>query len=282
MTSSRLLFVAALVTLFCACDLSERSEPYPPDNVSPAILGTGDAWTYEITVTQSLLDTSAVDTLGAVTARMEVTDMNAEVGGRSGLVVLDVYRPSVPDSVERTWYDQSPDALVDMAYNQPGSVDWAQPLLRTGHRNGVQAERLTRGITGLPVLVRRRLASAGVRGQTTTDSIQVREDPRVVLKAPLRKGEAWVSFREPFLSRRSVVGRSLIETRVGRFEAVEVRNTLPEVNASLRWVDYYAETGLVRRVVTDTVEVRGPEGERRGGAVLREVYELVSSETGTF
>jgi hypothetical protein len=213
---------------------------------------------------------------------MEVTDTNAEAGGRSGLVVLDVYRPSVPDSVDRTWYDQSPDSLVDVAYNQPRSVDGAQPLLRTGHPNGMESERLKRGITGLPVLVRRRLTSAGVRGQTTTDSIQVREDPRVVLKAPLRKGEAWVTFREPFLSRRSVVGRSIIETRVGRFEAVEVRSTLPEINASLRWIDYYAETGLVRRVVTDTVEVREPEGERRGEAVLREVYDLVSSETRTF
>lgn len=279
MTYSRLLALGALVTLFCACDLRERSEPYPPDGITPFLLEQGDAWTYDITVTQSLLDTSAVDTLGAVTARMEVTDMEGEAGGRSGLAVLDVYRPAAPDTVERTWYDQSPDTLVDVAYTRP-SVPWAQPLLRTGRPEGVPPAQLTRGMSGLPVLVRQRLASAGARMQGPSDSVHVRDDSRVVLQAPLQEGESWVSFREPFLSRRFVAGHTTVESPVGTFEAVEVVTTLPDVSPSLRWADYYTNEGLVRRIVTDTVEVRGPDGTRQGQAVQRESYDLVSYESG--
>ena len=277
MMHSRLLLFGVIVTLLCACDLRETSEPYPPDGVSPAVFEQGDAWTYDVTVTQSPLDTNAVDTLGAVTARMEVTDRNAEAGGRSGLVVLDVYRPSVPDSIDRTWYDQSPDSLVDVAYTRP-SVPWAQPLLRTGRSDDVPPGQLTRGMTGLPVLVRQRLASAEAQMQAMHDSIRVRDDSRVVLQAPLREGESWTSFQEPFLSRRFVAGPATVEGPAGTFEAVEVVNTLPETAPTLRWSDYYAEQGLVRRVVTDTVEMRGPGGERQGSTVRREAYDLISFE----
>lgn len=271
----RLAFVGTLSVLLVCCD-GTGSVPGPVS--SPAVFDQGEAWTYDVVVTQSPLDTSAVDTLGDVTARMEVADMNAEAGRRSGLVVLDVYRPAVPDSIDRTWYDQSPDSLVDVAYNRPGSVPWAQPLLRTGRSGEVPPGQLTRGMTGLPVLVRQRLSASGARTRTTSDSIQVRDDSRVVLQAPLQEGRSWVSFREPFRSQRFVGGQTTVEATAGTFEAVEVVTTLPETTPSLRWTDYYADEGLVRRVVTDTIEGRGPDGQRRGSVVQREAYDLISHE----
>ncbi len=277
MVYARAALFGLLVVGLCACDVGAGSEPYPPDGVSPAVFEQGEAWTYDVVVTQSPVDTSAVDTLGDVTARMEVADTNGAAGGRSGLVVLEVYRPAAPDTVERTWYDQSPDSLVDVAYTRP-RVPWAQPLLRTGRAEGTPPERLARGVAGLPVLVRRRLASSGARMQTTSDSIQVRADSRVVLQAPVREGEAWTSFRAPFRSRRFVTGPATVEGPAGTVEAVEVMTTLPETAPSLRWSDYYTEEGLVRRVVTDTVEVRGPGGERQGSAVTREAYDLIAYE----
>jgi hypothetical protein len=100
----------------------------------------------------------------------------------------------------------------------------------------------------------------------------------VVLKAPLRKGTSWISFEDPFLSKRRVAGRNVVETRAGTFRAVEVVNTLPKDAPSLRWSDYYTEEGLVQRVVTDTVQVRKPDGTIEGRALQREEYELVSHE----
>jgi len=265
-----------LVVVLIACDPFTSG---PQGGVSPAVFEQGAVWTYDVSVTQSPLDTSAVDTLAEAEARMEVADMEAQLGDRSGLAVLDIFLVSAPDSVERTWYHQSPDSLVDVAYRHPASVDWVQPLDEKNVDNGIQPQRLVRGLNGLPMLVGQHLASsAPSSARRLGDSIQVRDDPRIVLQAPLRKGQSWTSFREPILSRRTVVGRSAVETTAGTFDAVEVRNTLPEISSSLRWTDYYAEEGLVRRIVVDTTELRGPDGTRRGRAALRESYDLLSYE----
>lgn len=275
----RTALLGLLVALFFGCD--SGSTP-PPEQVSPAIFDQGASWTYDISFTQSLLDETAVDTLGATTARMEVANTDAQLSGRSGLVVLEVYSPSAPDSIDLTWYDQSPDSLVEVAHSGPSRV--ARPFRRGKAESSVQARRLTRGISGLPMLVRWRLASTPVpqrkalRKRVTGDSVQVRDDSRVVLKAPLTEGRSWVSFRTPILSERTVVGRSTVETTAGTFRTVEVVNTLPGVAPSLRWRDYYTEDGLVHRVVTDTVQVRGPDGTMEGHAVSRESYDLVSHE----
>ncbi|MFB6272323.1 MAG: hypothetical protein ABEL51_05445 [Salinibacter sp.] len=279
-----------LAALLFACDSgSGSSRP-----VSPAVLDPGDAWTYDITLTQSMLDENAVDTLAAMRGRMKVTDTDAQLKDRTGLVVLETFPLSTPDSVNRTWYSQSPDSLVDVAYSLP----LRGPRIGTLQRgdagqgnlsNDALVRRLTCGMSGLPVLVRRRLATAksresakarkkALREGLAPDSIRIRDDPRVVLKAPLRKGTSWISFEDPFLSKRTVAGRKTVETRAGRFRAVEVVNTFPETAPSLRWSDYYTEEGLVRRVVTDTVQVRNPDGTVEGQALQREVYDLVSRE----
>jgi hypothetical protein len=106
----------------------------------------------------------------------------------------------------------------------------------------------------------------------------VRADSRVVLQAPLEKDRSWTSFREPFLSRRAVTERTAIETRAGRFDVVKLETTLPEMAPSLRWFDYVSSDGLVRRVVTDTLERRDEEGAVAGDYLFRESYELTDHQ----
>lgn len=280
-----------LAALLFACDSGPGSSS---EHVSPAVLDQGDTWTYDISLTQSMLDENAVDTLAAMRGRMKVTDTDAQLEDRTGLVVLEASPLSIPDSVDRTWYSQSPDSLVEVAYRGPLRSPRIQPLQKGGAgqwdpSSGALARRLTRGMSGLPVLVHQRLASARSRTFAKSqkkafrkvhprDSIRVRDDPRVVLNAPLRKGNSWISFEDPFLSKRRIAGRNTVETRAGTFRAVEVVNTLPETAPSLRWSDYYTDEGLIQRVVTDTVQVRNPDGTIEGRALQREEYELVSLE----
>ena len=281
-----------LAALLFACD---SGPGFSSRYVSPAVLDQGNLWTYDITLTQSMLDENAVDTLAAMRGRMKVTDTDAQLEDRTGLMVLETFPLSTPDSVDRTWYSQSPDSLVDVAYSLPPRSVQIQPLQRggTGQWNLISSDAmarwLTRGMSGLPVLVRQRLATGRSQKPAKAqkkafwegfvrDSIQIRDDPRVVLKAPLRKGTSWISFEDPFLSKRRVAGRNVVETRAGTFRAVEVVNTLPKDAPSLRWSDYYTEEGLVQRVVTDTVQVRKPDGTIEGRALQREEYELVSHE----
>lgn len=190
---------AASLGLFAALPFACDSGPGSSfKHVSPAVLDHGDAWTYEITLTQSMLDENAVDTLAATRGRMKVTDTDAQLEDRTGLIVLEIFPLSTPDSVDRTWYSQSPDSLVDVAHSQPLRSAEIQPLQREGAdqwkitSRDALTRRLSRGMTGLPVLVRRRLATAeswrpaqpqkkGGREGLARDSAQVRDDPRVVL-----------------------------------------------------------------------------------------------------
>jgi hypothetical protein len=151
-----------LAALLFACDSGPGSSSR---YVSPAVLDQGNLWTYDITLTQSMLDENTVDTLAAMRGRMKVTDTDAQLEDRTGLIVLETFPLSTPDSVDRTWYSQSPDSLVDVAYSLPPRSVQIQPLQRggTGQWNLISGDAmarwLTRGMSGLPVLVRQRLAT---------------------------------------------------------------------------------------------------------------------------
>lgn len=202
---------------------------------------------------------------------MEVAKTDVDIGALSGLVELEAFHLSAPDSSERTWYQQSPDSLVDVAYMNPGRVGGTSPLSK--RQTERQRPGLARGLTGLPLLVRRHLDPSSSPKNAAADTT-VRDDSRIVLQAPLEKGASWTSFRDPFLSTRTVVGRTTVETQTRQFNVVEIVNTLPEIAPKLRWSDYIAEDGLIRRVVTDTLEGRDEDGMPIGQYLWREVYTL--------
>lgn len=264
MRARPLLVLLFFLGLLFACD----STSPPPPQQFPNLLQRGDTWTYDVRFTERPVDSSAVDTLLSTRVRMQVVETGVALGGRSGLVELAVFPLSAPDSIDRTWYQQSPDSLVDVAYTTPLRVSGTLPLTR---------EKLTRrnapspqGLTHLPLLVRHHLApSASGSAPDTT----VRNDSRVVLRAPLNPGATWTSFRDPFLNVRTVVGDTTLETPAGRFETVEIETSLPELAPSLQWTDYVGPSGLAKRVVTDTVERR----DDTTPAVTREVYTLTDN-----
>ena len=257
-----LLLLAGLVA---GCD---STTPSPPQQF-PNLLQQGEAWTYDVRFTERPVDSSAVDTLFTARVRMEVANTDVALGERTGLVEVTVFPLSAPDSIERTWYQQSPDSLVDVAYTTPLQVSGTLPL--TQEKGAARIHRAAQGLTRLPRLVRRHLAPSSRSAPRDT---VIRSDSRVVLQAPLAPGATWTSFRDPFRSVRTVAGDAPVETPAGRFDAVEVETALPELAPSLHWADYVAPAGLVRRVVTDTLERRDENGRPLGAVVSREVYTL--------
>lgn len=260
------LVLLVLLGLFAACD---STSPAPPEQF-PNLLQRGDAWTYNVRFTERPVDSSAVDTLLAAQVRMQVAETGVAVGARSGLVELEVFPLSTPDSIDRTWYQQSPDSLVDVAYTTPTQVSGTLPLSR--EKTTPQDISVQQGLAGSPLLVRRHVGASPLGAAVDTT---VRSDSRIVLQAPFNPGATWTSFRDPFLSVRSVVGDTTLETPAGRFEAVEIETSLPELAPSLQWTDYVAPGGLAKRVVTDTVERRDDAGRQIERTVTREVYTLI-------
>jgi hypothetical protein len=258
------IFLVLLCLPLVACDSSSPDGPA----VSPDVLDEGDAWTYDALFTLRPLDASTVDTLRQATIRVRVADTNATVNGTSGLIELASFSDSRPDAIQRTWYRQSPDSLVAVAYNPGGAgITFSKG---TPSLNGMPAGH---GLLGLPLLVRRRMASPPQAQTLPIDTIG-RDDARVVLRAPLDPGASWTSFEQPFLSTRTVARVTTVNPPAGSFLSVDVETTLSEFGPSFDWSDYYASDGLVRRVVTDTTELRNEEGESLGEGIVREQYVL--------
>jgi hypothetical protein len=256
-----LLLVGGLLT---GCD----STSPPPPQQFPDLLQRGETWTYDVRFTEQPVNSSDVDTVFSARVRMEVARTGVRLGEQAGLVELAVFPPSNSDSADRTWYQQSPDSLVEVAYTTPPQVGGTLPL---GRPKAASFSRRAQGLTRLPMLVRRHLSAA--RRSASRDTV-IRADSRIVLQTPLESGATWTSFRDPFLSVRTVTGDSTLSTPAGRFDAVEIQTSLPDLAPSLHWADYVAPAGLAKRVVTDTVERRDDTGTQVTQAVTREVYTL--------
>ena len=264
-----LLFILLAVGLG-ACDSSSSTEP----PTSPNFLDDEESWTYETVLTQRPVDSTDVDTTNTAQVRLEVAKTGVELGGRSGLIQVNAFRPSVPEDIDRSWYQQSPDSLVDVAYH----IDGYSGLTFSREAKSTELSNLARGLTGLPLLVRQQLQRrAALQAKAPADTT-VREDSRVVLQAPLEQGATWTSFRDPFLNRRTVVGNTTVQTPAGQFDVVEVQATGNFGESIFQWSDFYSEAGLIKRVFTDTLERRDDDGTVIGDYIFHEVHTLTDHE----
>jgi len=204
---------------------------------------------------------------------MQVTKTGVEIGNRRDLFELELFEPSKPDKIERNWYQQSPDSLVEVAY-----ASLAVPGTPLSSAPGAHPDHPSLGLLGLPHLVRRQLARSDRRLVTAAPDTTLRSDARLVLQAPLEKDASWTAFRDPFLTRRTVTGRQSVETPAGQFKTIEVENLMFTSSDTLQGLDYYSDEGLVRRTITDTLRRRNEEGEVIGKFVRREVYTLTDRQ----
>jgi hypothetical protein len=266
----------ALAVVFGACDSTSLSER----RLSPALLDDGESWTYTSVITQRPVDSSAVDTANTAQVRLEAETTDVGFEGRSGLVQVDAFDTSMPEKVDRSWYRQSPDSLVEVAYSIAGYSGFG--FLRKAKQ--VETAPLGRGLTGLPLLVQQRLRKREAPPATAAADTTVREDSRVVLQAPLEQGATWTAFDirsrdgDRIRNRRTVLGDTTISTPAGRYNAVEVRTTSTVGGTITQWSDFYSEAGLVRRVYTDTLERRDDQGTYIGESVFREVHTLTDHQ----
>jgi hypothetical protein len=281
-----------LAFLLVACDSSSDTDaPSFPDGPLPTVYTDGRTWTYDYTLERDAPGTE-YDTTITATLRLRVRQTDAAVGGRTGLVMVEMLNlSSSPVDTSRLCYAQAADSLIEVAYQSPQTpvASFARPdrPLRASP-DGAFAEGVWSGTPSLSGwrsrLLQRRIAQAAPQAapqsdeRAANDPVTVRDDPRVALVAPLEEGASWVSFVEPFPQIRTVGAQQQVTTEAGRFETVVVDATLPEDSPRFRLTDFVAPEGLVRRVVADTAEARNPDGSIAGEAVFRETFDLVAFE----
>ncbi len=269
---------ASLFVILIACDSSGLSGGLAPGPL-PEVFAANRAWAYDYTFTQTRPD-GTLDTTVTGTVRVRVTDTSASVGPWSGLVELATVDAATPDDVKRTWYVQNRDSLAAVAYQNAG----ATPVIGLLRPASSRTRSLQDAVGVLPSRILQRrlaqhansLARVATRPSARDTTVRLREDPRISLRRPLTTGQTWIGFRDPFVQERSVRGRETTITPAGSFDAVLIESTLPEMAPSFQSTDYVARKGLVRRVVTDTLQMRDPDGTVVGSGTMREEFVLMS------
>jgi hypothetical protein len=175
------------------------------------------------------------------TISIKVVSTSEVVGNYSGVVLLEGRSRNVYKGVLYTWYLSNTDSLTEIGYNGAGTLPVVMPK-----RNifpSVYSELI------LPRAVKEYL----LEKKDLLDTIIMRDDPRVVYRFPLSVGKQWVSFQNPFLETREVIGTEMVDVKAGSFLCSKIKTSIEFSNVqdtNLVWYDYVGTEGLVLRTIT--------------------------------
>lgn len=253
---TKVLFVVLLALAGAGCEKSSD----PAGEVASIDLTVGSAWTYRWHLEQFAPDgTMLWDTTSQFI--VVVVANNQMVGNYQGLTLLEVRDRDRPSGTTEIWYSQSGDRLTEVAYRSPSHTPIVLPK-----RTGVAAQdpRSTPPISPLvsPWVLRKHLVQASV-----ADSIQIREDPRIVYVYPLSVGAAWVAFTSPFHQEREVEAYEDLSSSGTTFHCARIRTTIPHLAPGLEWIDHVSVHGLVKRTFDSWVVVSDPSGSPTADSV---------------
>lgn len=256
------LLGALCALLVVGCD----SNPADPVVDSPSFR-VGQKWVYTY---DAVLRDSVGGILNAYHDSIEVrvAAVGDTVLGMPGLVrmeavsLLPFVGPGPWPGVESVWYQATSASLIEVAYRNPAAVPIV--VLSVGDRT----RRFQPGSFFSPL--------RSLRSEPVADTTIAREDPRIVLKYPLKKGLSWDAFRIPFLQKREIVGIETIQA-IGRDNtSARIRTSSPEMAPGLEWDDWVSPIGLVRRFIKVTLEMTDENMNPLGRFTHSETLVLVS------
>jgi len=167
------------------------------------------------------------------------------------------------------YYRNTETALIDVAY-AVGGTPLVEPSIRT---IGEEWKNVVPSLALIVPMSVQRFAGDGLPGGT--DSVIVRNDPRVVYQYPLSSGQSWVSFTYPFVETREVIGNEYVDVPAGGRSCIKIRTDL-SWGGSIEWFDYVDAQGLVKRTIRSDVIFTTQESPETGeAAVALEQAELL-------
>ena len=197
----------------------------------------------------------------------------AQIDTLDGLTRVRGY--SLVDSIGSTlvWYQNDQSACAEVAYRNAGAIPFVLPKKGTTREQWTVEPRSNPFF--FPLIIQNVLPAPRM---TPVDSLIVRNDPRIVFKYPLIIGGSWVSFTDPWLQTRQVVGSEFVQTPMGSRRCVKISSDSPMFGESIEWFDYVDENGLVLRAIKINFVMMTSEGDTVGTATGIERAELLSLE----
>lgn len=218
-------------------------------------LQEGNSWEYEYRTLWFTAADGRVAVIDTVTAEYWLQVAQRETL-ESSICCYELVESALYDSTDyyeaSGYYDDDETGLYLYAYESPFGVGvGVTPKLPPGVRVLVGGQEYSR--------VRAALSRcAGLLASPARSDSLVFEDPPIqCLAYPLTVGEEWVYRQpgDPWAISKSVVGLTDVDVPAGIFNCYAIRWLIdfsephPEWDDDIEWVDYFSDSGLVRRTI---------------------------------
>jgi len=249
--------------------LITNNVPDPANFIDSLSFSVGDEWIYEVrdTLIEYDINFTPLDTMlirGHAIWRIEGYDT---LRGKN-LLRWEIAQYEDSNSYTSTlWLENSERGLNEIAYRNPEAMG---PLFRdTGSALNNKFKKFELYDEVNKILGRTEVS----------DSIIFRDPPRTILTYPVNLHNKWVHFSDSFLSFRKVSEISTVETNVGSFLAAAVKSTYPEFADldEINFIDWYHDSGMVKRDISILLRRFGPAGELIGYIYFSQILTLSDS-----
>ncbi len=193
---------------------------------------------YQFTYTLDSLGKNIYNSKDSISRK--IVSNNVSIGNYNNVTLLEGKSFFRNSAAAKVWYLSTTDSLTEIAYSNAGAIPVVMPK--------ANEPDFDYSFVGMPYTVRKILFSKIRRG----DSLQWREDQRIVYKFPLSIDKEWVSFRLPFFQKRKVVGYEMVSVKAGVFNCAKIKTDLyfnSTEDISIVWFDYVASEGLILRTI---------------------------------
>ncbi len=257
--------VVVVFSLFSSCEKNESVYGTSVVNTVPFLTGTSNSYVWDLNTVDS---TGKIISAANDSFSIHVISDNVSLGNYTNLVLLEANKIGSTTVLQKVWYKSTKDSLVEIAYqifDYPGFLFPKQQYTRT-----------TGFLFSLPIFLQNSL-------RKNTDSLRWRDDIRIVYKYPLSIGKTWVSFHQPFIQTREVIGLEMVKVRAGTFFCTKIKSTVGEPffmppSEPLVYYDFVSEQGLILRTFSSKVvhiSYSGPDSSI-GHVAVNERLELIS------
>jgi hypothetical protein len=243
LTNLNIAFIFILFLLSVSCNSDDQVNKEQIIQSVPFVVGNSNSYRWSSTYDSSGIITSFLSDSFTV----KVTSNSESVKGFNNLSLIEASKLNSSTVLQKVWYKSNNDSVTEIAYQFiSGSF---LPGISVFPKQ--QSYPIAGSILSLPWSVRMLLER-----KLSSDTLTMRDDPRIVYKFPLSAGKKWTSFRSPFLQTREVVGSEMVNARAGNFLCIKIKSTIGVSSTEpLEFYDYVCTEGLILRTFRTRYEV---------------------------
>lgn len=168
---------------------------------------------------------------------------------------------------QNVWYLYSDGFFTEHAYTQPIGYEVFPKLLKLDAKKS-----LASNLSMQPILSPKRMIIGDFSTKNNdANSIQLRNDPRLVHPREFEIGNKWTTFSDPWLSKSTITDKKDIIINDREYRSYEIMTENILGYSEFTYYSYFDSHGLVKRVAQNEMSLINEDGDSLGTMITRSV-----------